>query len=393
MITKNFDEINESDLQSLIANAIKEGRTIEYKQALPGTSDNDKKEFLADVSSFANASGGDLIYGISENKDTGEPEQANGLDISNTDEEIRRLDSIIRDGLQPRLPFVSIRAIDLSNSKVALIMRVAKSWTSPHRVTFKGHDKFYSRSSNGKYSLDVFELRTAFTLSETLADRVRDFREERISRLIAKETPVPFYDSPKIVLHVIPATAFDPAQSVDLKALANDPRKLRPIYSSGCDYRYNIDGYLSYSGVRNQLTHSYAQFYRTGIIEAVEGLMLQNRHDGELTIPSSAYELEIIKALDIYLVLLKEMNIGLPLFVSLTLINVKGYIMSVDPSRFWKDETHAIDKDIIYLPELIVENYGIKATEIMKPAFDTLWNACGFSRSFNYDESGNWVVK
>ncbi len=58
----------EEDLQALVDNSVLECKTIEYKQALPSNSESGKKEFLADVSSFANASGGDLIYGVSESK-------------------------------------------------------------------------------------------------------------------------------------------------------------------------------------------------------------------------------------------------------------------------------------------------------------------------------------
>ncbi|MCK5240903.1 ATP-binding protein [bacterium] len=50
----------------MISNQIQESRTIEYKESLPGNSDQDKREFLADISSFANAAGGDLLYGITK---------------------------------------------------------------------------------------------------------------------------------------------------------------------------------------------------------------------------------------------------------------------------------------------------------------------------------------
>jgi hypothetical protein len=43
----------------LVDNQVSEHKTIEYKEALLGNADGDKKEFLADVSSFANESGGD----------------------------------------------------------------------------------------------------------------------------------------------------------------------------------------------------------------------------------------------------------------------------------------------------------------------------------------------
>jgi predicted HTH transcriptional regulator len=66
MIPKPLAEITESDLLGLITNGIAESRTLDYKRSLPGNSDADKKEFLADVSSFANTAGGDLVFGIDE---------------------------------------------------------------------------------------------------------------------------------------------------------------------------------------------------------------------------------------------------------------------------------------------------------------------------------------
>ncbi len=108
---KPLELINESDFQSLVDNQRLEGKTIEYKESLPDNSDSDKKEFLADISSFANAAGGDLIFGINEVDHV--PSELSGLDLSNIDAEKLRLESIIRDGIEPRIPAVSIREIPL----------------------------------------------------------------------------------------------------------------------------------------------------------------------------------------------------------------------------------------------------------------------------------------
>jgi len=66
MINKHIDKIEFNDLEQLQSNVVLEGKTIEYKKLLPTNSDADRKEFLTDISSFSNASGGDLIFGISE---------------------------------------------------------------------------------------------------------------------------------------------------------------------------------------------------------------------------------------------------------------------------------------------------------------------------------------
>ena len=84
MIPKPLSEIVSSDFLNLIENEVPESKTIEYKQALNLKTDSEKKEFLADISSFANTSGGDLIYGIAENEKN-LPSKFENIEIKNFD--------------------------------------------------------------------------------------------------------------------------------------------------------------------------------------------------------------------------------------------------------------------------------------------------------------------
>ncbi len=390
MIEKSINQIAEEDLHALLDNSVQEGKTIEYKRLLPGSSDSAKKEFLADVSSFANASGGDLIYGIAESG--GIPEEVAGLTIGNIDLEISRLESILRDGIEPRIISVDISTVSLSNSKTALIIRIPKSWIGPHRVCYRGHDKFYSRSSNGKYPLDVAELRVAFNLSETITEKVRNFRRDRISDIFANETPVPFYENPKIVLHLIPIISFDPAQSYDIGKIANHHERMRPMYCTGWNYRYNLDGFLTYSAGGGGRSHSYVQLFRNGIIEVAEGLLLESQGEEPL-IPSIAYERELISSLGDYLSILETLNVVPPIFIFLTLLGVRGYSMAVNRWKFLIDEIHTIDRDILLLPEVVIYTYHVNVEDILRPCFDSVWNACGFARSLNYNDAGEWAPR
>lgn len=389
MINKLLSKIDLDDLNNLIQNAVSEGKTIEYKDQLPSNSDSDRKEFLADVSSFANTSGGDLIFGIAA--DQGVPKNLTGVVITNIDAEKLKYEEIIRNGLEPRINF-SIHAVTVNPQGIAFIFRVNKSWISPHRVIFKGHDKFYARNSAGKYSLDTNELRIAFNLSETLIEKINKFKIDRISQLFADNTPIPFYKGGKIVLHLIPIESFNPEYKVNLNTITNNTAKLEPIYSSGWNHRINLEGVLSYSGGRNDKSHTYVQLYRNGIIEAVEGLIL-SPDDGKKFIPSIAYERELIKSLAGYLTLFKNLNINTPTVIFLTFIGIKDFEMAVDRSRFWGTDHYKIDRDILQLPEAFIESYDIEPKDILRPMFDLVWNACGFERSYNFDEQGKWIVK
>src|SRR5258708_1885904 len=94
--SKPLDLVNEADLQALVDNKVREIKTIEYKRSLPGNSDKEKRELLYDISSFANASGGDLIFGMTETD--GVASEVSGLERGNIDQDILRLQNITRDG-------------------------------------------------------------------------------------------------------------------------------------------------------------------------------------------------------------------------------------------------------------------------------------------------------
>ena len=185
---KPLDKIQESDIKQLLNDQIRESKTLDYKRDAIGRLDTDKKEFLADISSFANAAGGNLILGIGESN--GIPVELTGIQVSNVDNEVSHLDSLTRDGIAPRVSGLGIQPIKINSPKLTVIaIRIPQSFALPHMVRFKEHNKFYSRNSNGKYLVDISELRNLFLLSESAFERIRKFREERLSMIKDKTIP------------------------------------------------------------------------------------------------------------------------------------------------------------------------------------------------------------
>lgn len=292
MIPRPLNDISEADLTGLITNGVAEGRTIDYKRALPGNTDADKKEFLADTSSFANTGGGDLVFGMDEA--SGLPTQIAGVQSADLDVEIRRLDSILAAGLSPRIRY-AMRTVTTTGGERVLVLRIERSWSGPHRVVFQQHDKFYGRNSAGKYPLDVNELRTAFTLSSTATERIRGFRTDRIIALSNNQTPVPFIDSPKVVLHCIPLEAFAGTAQYNVLPLYDKPVPLSPMVTTNWDRRLNLDGILAFG--TQQPCPSYTQLYRNGVVEVVQGRILAHEYEGRMVIPSVSYEHHILEYL------------------------------------------------------------------------------------------------
>ena len=85
---KEIETIAEDRLLSLKENEIVEDKHLEYKLTLSGNNYKSNKEFLSDISFFANADGCVIFYGI--NAKDGIPEEIQGLKIDNPDAEILR---------------------------------------------------------------------------------------------------------------------------------------------------------------------------------------------------------------------------------------------------------------------------------------------------------------
>lgn len=397
MIEVPFQTIVAHHVQALVDNAVREGKTIEYKEQLPGNRDDDKKEFLADVSSFANAAGGDLLFGISEARDangrpTGIPSAAPGLASINADQEIRRLESIIRDGIEPRIPGVQIKPVEGFSNGPVILIRIPKSWASPHMVTFRASPRFFSRTSAGKSPLDVAEVRAAFVQSEALPERIRRFREARLGNILAGETPVVLAQQPLTVLHLVPIPAFHSQRQLDVLPFLDGRQHLPPMGSTGWNSRLNIDGYVTFSGNdgTDEPLYDYAQLFRNGTIEAVDAGLLSGHEEHKNFIPSIAFERDVLQGVTHYFKAYREINIDAPIVVMLSLLHVRGFYMYVDPHRFMSRGVHRIDKPHLVLPEIVVDDLSMPVPESLRPMFDLVWQACGYRRSYNYDEQGNW---
>lgn len=393
-LDKPIDAVTTEDVHALVTNGVAEGRQLEYKQLLPSGKDESKRELLKDVSAFANTVGGDLLFGVVEARDpdgnpTGIPESVPGLDV-NVDAEKLRLESIIRDGLQPRVPGIEIRGIDGFDKGSILLVRVPRSLASPHQVSFKNFSRFFGRTSAGTYQLDVQEIRSAFTASEGFSQRVRDFLIARITAVKSGETPAPIASGPKLILHIVPLSAVGHGSAIDLATIERDRTKVRPMCVSGWDSRMNLDGLLVLDGDRP--CFSYAQLYRTGVIEFVEAQMFRGPN-GEIDglVPHELFEMSVVKTVKHHLGVLAEVGISPPVSVHLSFTDVMGFSMS-PASRMRSPSRFTIDRDDLLFPEVLADSMCPDVPRLLRPVFDAAWQASGFNRSANYSDDGQWKL-
>jgi hypothetical protein len=395
-LDKPLHEIGGQDLAELVENAVGERKVIDYKAELPGGGDEAKREFLADVSSFANAAGGHIVFGMTENG--GLPTAVPGVEAADAEAETLRLESIIRDGIAPRLPGVGVQSVRLEEGRYAFVLRIAQSWLRPHMVTFRNLSRFFARNSAGKYQLDVGEIRSGFLAAPLASERVRLFRADRLARIRAGDLPFPLSKSPRVVLHLVPLAAFDDARPpFDLGRVRDDPR-LRGLYTDqpfaglGAT-RWNIDGLYTDDRWNDPEAESSLQVFRSGIIEAVDGRFLRFRANESLIL-GYPFERTLVDDVRRLLDLQSELGVEPPVISLVTLLSVDEWAI-LGPGQFEDVEWHRrgvrIDRDVVLLPEAAFDSLDDQTAAVLRPTFDAFWQAAGRPASPNYDADGNWL--
>ena len=140
MLPDQLDSIDESHLNALVTDGVRESRSLEFKAELLLATDSNKKEFLADVSALANGGGGDLVLGIED--DNGAASAVSGLDSFDPDKDTLRIESVVRDGIAPRIIGRRVRRVALTSGRPVVIIRVPNS-LKPARIwscSSSGHD-------------------------------------------------------------------------------------------------------------------------------------------------------------------------------------------------------------------------------------------------------------
>lgn len=72
-------------------------------------------------------------------------------------------------------------------------------------------------------------------------------------------------------------------------------------------------------------------------------------------------------------------NIGIsaPLIIVCSILNAQGFTI---PTREWYNILGKIDRDILLIDNLYIENFDGKIKKILKSIFDSIYNTCGYKR-------------
>jgi len=390
MITKAIKDISSGDLTALVSNSVEEGRQLEFKRELPGSADSDKRELCADVSSFANTAGGYLLFGVDEEK--GAASAIPGLQSIEPDETILRIEQILAAGIDPPIPGVACRPIPIDSGQNVIAVHIPRSWRSPHLVKHGVSFRMYARTSRGKQPLDSQEIRRVFESTGSVVEAIRRWRDDRVAKILADDTPVRLESGAKLVLHIVPMESLGDPIRISVADLNENPIPFQPLGVSGWDSRINLDGYVTRGGRGypnpDSNDHSYCQVFRSGRIEAVFSDLV-NESNGRHVIPAAWFEKSVLEATARYLKSLAELNVSYPIVVMMCFLEARGAVMGVKTHHIGRN-FNTIDRDVVLLPDVVLESMPTDLPRALRPMLDAAWNACGIVQSLVYDEKGNW---
>lgn len=394
-----FDQISEADIDELVRDTVREGLLIEYKRDPYGNADADRRELLKDLSSFANSSGGHLVIGIEENAGLPIRKSPYGGDA---DQELQRMENLIRAGLEPRIIGIRMKAVPIAAGGHVFVARIPKSWNPPHRVTLQGTNRFFVRTSVGAHEASVEELRALFGTGATLQDRLVAYRNNRLARLAANDGIVPLaHDLGRLVLHVVPLSAFANQQQIDLVRALENNHLLLPMGAAGHTPTINFDGFANIRG--GDQCFGYTQIFRNGIIEATKVPISRDGRAGERgahmhRIPMRTFGEALLPSIPLYIRALEELEVSPPFALMISLQEVRGVFLGLRDDPLLEGQ-RPIDRSDLELPIQQIDAFGDNESyrEAIRPAMDALFNSVGFASAdpylINFDAEGRWVVR
>ncbi len=398
MLLDNWQNLSMDTLVTAIEDGYPEGKELEFKREQNPDNSGHKQTTVGEVVSFANASGGDMVIGMADEERT-----ASGFwptHYEDVDETILRWVDIIKRNTDPEIPqhLIEIEEVQVtedyeeyvaehSPSKTGsiLVMRVQRSWRSPHRETVK--NRFYERSSGGKSELDTGAIRRAILQGDLVVERAQEFRDDRLAAIQADDLALPLAPQPKVVLHVVPSNAFSVEGTLDPAAASQGlqpDNNTRPVLLAADrrhigEGRYTENGYL-HGRMATNPPNTFAtitQTFRSGVIEALTATSYNNPDGGNPLISSGHVENCLETAFPTFIEFLTQQECAYPFYCFISLVGARGASVGGMRDAMGAGSMGGVSSDIARLPAVQVDSPTSDLEPIIHSLVDSLHNAGG----------------
>lgn len=244
----DIENIDEQRLRLFLELRVVERSQLDYKVQIvqKGKDDldsKDKRNFLKDVTGFANANGGNIIYGAKE------PAPGLLLDeqlvgVADAKGMASKLEALLRTGVDPRVYGVQVVPVPLTNGKSAIVLHVPPSQGRPHMVTLDGDKGFYIRHSESTVPMTTHEIKESVLLAASAEGRAKEYlaqQEKAVAELLTGRGPYLLFQAMPLIQPDQPLDVFTKAVKEVLRGDLRRNKYYDPAFSSS-EPRPTIDG-------------------------------------------------------------------------------------------------------------------------------------------------------
>ena len=377
-----LDRITVQDIQDLVDTKAVESVSIDFKRTFSTKDDPDLlRDFCVDVAAFANAGGGDIVFGVQEAK--GVAVAAEGVSLSEIERGEQRMRSLLERGLRPAVSGLRWKTVGKDGERGFHVLRVPKSWHGPHLVSDGNTFCAPRRGGTGNQFMDIEEIRREFDATGRLLDEIRAWRA---ARLVEMSPSSPYMANgltvgARVVLHAIPLGSGAQPNRFTAAQLFESTVRNQTLLGEGVPQ-------INMHGVVVRLNDvALTQTFRSGRIEAV--LVLNGSHPRRnLAIPIQDVEHRLVLAIDGYLRNLDGLGVTEPVLVFVSLLGIKGWTLTWRGDEM--SDPQQADAATCDLPEFVYDSPAAKHPPGLRRAFDVAWNLGGIKISPSFDDHGRW---
>ena len=392
MLPYALNKIDAAVIQEICELHFSESETVDFKQELTKANDGGKNELAKDVAAMANADGGDIVFGIKEEKGSGEKPGGTAesiVPIADEPFEVaqRRFVQTLDSWLEPKLRGIQYKHVAVLGGYV-MVVRVPASFDGPH-CTRNSNDQRRFAIRNGTVTTDMSydQIRNAFDRTASLAEKARELTNQRMAMVAARQTPRPMDPVPICVAEFVPLSGLAGRAKVDVAKLHKDDfgfLALPKWRGGGVSRSLNLDGLIVHPGGRdtvNAMTH----VFRDGRLEF---LLIGGgeREEGRKLIWSKIVTDFIEQAAEASFQLAEKCGMSGPAILTFALMHVADHEFAIK-DHFFQFSPAKADRGNLIFPEIWIEDVSVKVdvAELVAPTIEVLWQAFEFERAKQQD--------
>lgn len=262
-----------------------------------------------------------------------------------------------------------------------------------HEYFLTGTVDASAQNGKAKFFLDPQTAIAPQPISPDSFERATEFFAGRMNYIYAEiAAPAGLRRGPKLILQVLPTSAFDNGRTIDHAAPQWLAHHFMPDEYQNYEGRPRQDGWVWYQppqpmpGLQNPVSWWHSRLDWNGCVEIVETLEEVDGEERVEVIRGYPLERHVVKTLDGVSEGYRQLNIRSPVILRVELLGVLGTRLTKSGAGFSK----GFDRPVVVTEALGLTQMTKPLGRALRPILDSLWRAAGWADGSPSYGRGDW---